>query len=151
MFGSVLDPFWGPFSVSNQLANRSKKTFCSRPFLETFLTCSNSSSASWEPSWASYDRRGNLQDSESMVLHKTLFKMLFFGTLRLLMSFLGSSWDDLGPNLAHKMVRKSAPKSTEISSKFRTEFLTIFGPGSKKLQTEFAGATAGPKRPITRL
>ena len=72
-FGSRFRPisnhFWGQFGVPKLLQKWSeKKSLFLVPFLKPFFMRSwSSSSASWEPSWASCAHLGSLQDVKSMV------------------------------------------------------------------------------------
>ena len=119
-FGSRLGPIsnqiWGQFGVPKLLQKWSEKSLLLVPFLKTFFMRSwSSSSASWEPSWASYAHLGSLQDVKSMVCpwkNDTFWKWYFL----VLWSSSWPSWAHLGSFLARfgpKTVPKMAPEITQ--------------------------------------
>ena len=112
-FGSRLGPisnqFWNQFGVPKLPQKWSEHSPFLVPFLKPFFMRSwSSSSASWEPSWASYAHLGSLQDVKSMVFHckMTLFENDTFWCFEALHGPLGPilapSWPDLVPKRSRK-------------------------------------------------
>ena len=123
-FGSRLGPisnqFWGQFGVPKLLQKWSGNWRFLVPFLEPFFMRSwSSSSASWEPSWASYAHLGKPLDPKNLkktIVFQGFCKCSFLG----LWSSQWPSWTHLGSFLARsgpKTVPKMAPKFTQKWSK----------------------------------
>ena len=123
-FGAISDPKTAPKIVR-------KLTFFSSILITFFKRFWRSSTASWEPSWASYAHLGSLQDVKSMVFHdkRTLFENDTFWCCADLHGPLGPilapSWPDLVPKRSRKWPQKlpkSGPKNGPINCPPKHEF-----------------------------
>ena len=131
-FKLISNQFWSDLWSQNCSKNSPNNTFWGSIFKPLFMRSWSSSSASWEPSWASYAHLGSLQDVKSMVFHckMTLFENDTFWCFEALHGPLGPilapSWPDLVPKRSRKwpqklpqsgpkMIQKTAPQ--KMSSK----------------------------------